>query len=112
MDFLADVVGVDYGVAPDRFAVVYHFYSIPLKMRARVKVFLDEGDTIESVTSIWGAADWAEREIYDMYGIVFDNHPDLRRIYMPDDWEGHPLRKDYPLKGYKDEYNPNGEEPK
>ncbi|MDP2689270.1 MAG: NADH-quinone oxidoreductase subunit C, partial [Deltaproteobacteria bacterium] len=61
-------------------------------------------------TSIWRGADWPEREAYDMYGIVFENHPDLKRIYLAHDWEGYPLRKDYPLKGYKDRYNPYGAE--
>lgn len=112
MDFCADVVGVDYLGRTPRFEVLYHLYSIPHAVRVRVKVRLEEDETIPSVTSIWRSADWAEREIYDMYGIEFEGHPDMRRIYMPDDWEGYPLRKDYPLRGYKDEYNPNGEEKK
>ncbi|MBI5287216.1 MAG: NADH-quinone oxidoreductase subunit C [Deltaproteobacteria bacterium] len=109
-NFLVDVCGVDYLPQPPRFEVVYHFYSIPKKHRLRIKVRTEDGETVPSVTSIWKAANWVEREAYDMFGIVFEGHPDLRRIYMPQDWEGFPLRKDYPLRGYKDQYNPFGEE--
>jgi len=80
------------------------------RMRLRLKVRVGEGEEVDSVTSVWRSAGWAEREAYDMFGIVFKGHPDLRRIYMPEDFEGFPLRKDYPLRGYKDEFNPNGEE--
>jgi len=86
--------------------------SIAKKHRVRLKVKLDDGETIPSVTAIWSAANWAEREAYDMFGIRFEGHPELRRIYMPEDWDGFPLRKDYPLRGYKDRYNPYGEEKK
>jgi NADH-quinone oxidoreductase subunit C len=110
MNCLVDVVGVDYPAEAQRFEVVYHLYSIPKKHRLRIKVRLAEGEPIASVTSVWSAADWPEREAYDMFGIVFEGHPDLKRIYMPPDWEGFPLRKDYPLRGYKDRYNPYGEE--
>jgi len=111
-NFLSDVVGSDYYPQNPRFEVVYHLYSIPQRHRLRLKVKIEEEEAVPSVTSIWKGADWAEREAYDMFGIEFEGHPDLRRIYMPQDWEGFPLRKDYPLKGYKDRYNPYGEEKK
>ena len=92
------------------FEVVYHLYSIPNKYRLRIKVRVREDEKVPSVTSVWRSADFAERETFDMFGIVFDGHPNLKRIYMPLDWEGFPLRKDYPLTGFKDEYNPFGVE--
>ncbi len=110
MNYLVDVLGVDYAPAIPRFEVVYHLYSIPKRHRLRLKVKADEGEPVPSVIDIWPAADWPERETYDMYGVIFDGHPNLKRIYMAPDWEGYPLRKDYPLRGYKDEYNPFGEE--
>ena len=110
MNFLVDVLGVDWYPSKPRFEVVYHLYSIPRKHRLRLKVKVEEDEKVPSVTSIWRSANWAEREVYDMFGVVFEGHPDLKRIYLPHDWEGFPLRKDYPLRGYKDEYNPYGEE--
>ena len=76
--------------------VVYNLYSISSNERVRLKVSVN-GEGVESVTSVWPAADWLEREVYDLFGVTFLNHPDLRRILLPPDWEGHPLRKDYPL---------------
>ena len=111
MDYLVDVIGMDHFAAEPRFEVVYHLYSIPNRYRLRLKVRLDEEEAIPTVSGIWPAADWPERETYDMYGIQFEGHPNLKRIYMTPDWEGFPLRKDYPLKGYRDEYNPFGQEP-
>ena len=105
---LSDVTAVDYleydpngkpgeGRTP-RFDVVYHLYSIPLNQRVRVKVAVDEdGGRIASVTNLWPSANWAERETFDLFGIVFEGHPNLTRILTPEDWQGHPLRKDYPL---------------
>lgn len=110
MDYLVDVIGVDHFTAAPRFEVVYHLYSIPNRHRLRLKVKITEEEPIPTVTGIWPAADWPEREAYDMYGIRFEGHPNLQRIYMATDWEGFPLRKDYPLKGYRDEYNPFGQE--
>jgi len=110
MNYIVDVVGADYYGRDPRFEVVYHLYSIRKKHRIRVKVRVNEGETVPSVTSIWPGANWPEREVYDMYGVSFDGHPNMKRIYMAEDWEGHPLRKDYPLRGYKDRYNPNGVE--
>ncbi|MBI5561752.1 MAG: NADH-quinone oxidoreductase subunit C [Deltaproteobacteria bacterium] len=110
MNYLVDVIGVDYYAETPRFEVVYHLYSLPKKHRIRLKVRVNEGDQVPSVTHIWSGANWPEREAFDMFGIVFEGHPDLRRIYMAEDWQGHPLRKDYPLRGYKDRYNPYGME--
>ncbi|MCZ6679442.1 MAG: NADH-quinone oxidoreductase subunit C [Candidatus Poribacteria bacterium] len=107
-DYLVDVTAVDYSLMEDvltkydyaRFMVVYHLYSHKNRARLRVKVPVHEKELhIPSMASLWRAANWLERETYDMFGITFDNHPDLRRILMPDDYEGHPLRKDYPLRG-------------
>ncbi|MDY6862097.1 MAG: NADH-quinone oxidoreductase subunit C [Thermodesulfobacteriota bacterium] len=99
-DYLSDVVGVDYLGNKPRFEVVYHLYSITNNTRLRVKVDVDEKDPkVDTVTTIWRSADWPERECYDLFGIKFNHHPDLRRILLPDEWNGHPLRKDYPLKG-------------
>ena len=85
---------------PKRFAVSYHLLRVSDEPeRLRLTAWLDDGESIASVVSVWPAADWYEREAYDMMGIVFDDHPNLVRILMPEDWEGHPLRKDYPLGG-------------
>ena len=108
MNYMVDVIGVDHYPETPRFGVVYHLYSISRKLRLRLKVRVGEGETVPTVTSVWPGADWPEREAYDMFGIVFEGHPDLRRIYLAPDWEGYPLRKDYPLRGYKDRYNPFG----
>jgi NADH-quinone oxidoreductase subunit C len=92
----SELVQFDYA----RFMVVYQLYSYQGQCRVRVKVPLHENDlSISSVTGLWRGANWLERETYDMFGIHFEGHPDLRRILMPDDFEGHPLRKDYPLRG-------------
>lgn len=77
--------------------IVYNLYSIPRNERVRLKVSLPEGAAVDSVTAVWPSANWMEREVYDLFGVHFNNHPDLRRILLPPDWEGHPLRKDYPL---------------
>jgi len=100
-DYLIDVCGVDYlGKKDKRFEVVYQLYSIKHRQALRLKAEVSgEDPTIDSVTSVWLGADWHEREAFDLYGIRFNGHPDLRRILLPEDWEGHPLRKDYPLKG-------------
>jgi NADH:ubiquinone oxidoreductase subunit C len=84
---------------PARFAVNYHLLQIPGGELVRVQVWVDDGQSVPSVIEIWPTADWHEREAYDMMGIPFDGHPNLRRILMEDDWEGHPLRKDYPIGG-------------
>lgn len=102
-DFLADLCGVDRGPeeAP-RFEVNYHLFSTTKHHRLRLKVLLSEDDThVPTVTDVWRTANWHERETFDLFGIIFDGHPDLRRILLPDDWQGHALRKDFPLRGYE-----------
>ncbi|MBW2554640.1 MAG: NADH-quinone oxidoreductase subunit C [Deltaproteobacteria bacterium] len=99
-NFLSDLCGVDYMGREPRFEVVYHLYSMEHKHRLRMKVSLSEEDlTIPSVVSIWRTANWHERECYDLLGIKFSDHPDLRRILTPDGFKDHPLRKDFPLRG-------------
>jgi len=101
-NYLSDMGGLDLGeFATPRFAVAYQLYSLEHNHRLRVKVFVDEDDAVlPTMWEIWKTSNWLEREIYDMFGISFDGHPDLRRILMPADYEGHPLRKDFPIKGY------------
>lgn len=95
-----DVTAVDWATRKNRFTVVYHIYSIQNNYRIVLKADVDESDcSIDTVSSVWRSANWQERETYDMYGIIFNNHPDLRRIYMPEEFEYHPLRKDFPLMG-------------
>jgi NADH-quinone oxidoreductase subunit C len=96
-NFLSDLCGVDYPKREERFDIVYNFYSLPHRWRVRLKIRVAEGESAPSLTPIWQTANWQEREVYDLFGVKFDNHPDLQRILMPDDWIGHPLRKDYPL---------------
>jgi len=96
-NFLSDVTAVDYPERGKRFEVVYNLYSILERWRIRLKVNVGEEESVPSVTSLWDSANWPEREVFDLFGIRFDNHPDLTRIVMPDDWVGHPLRKDFPL---------------
>jgi len=99
-NLLTDVTAVDYlDKKEDRFMLVYQLYSIPNKDRLRVKAPLAEADSIQSATQVWATANWLEREVFDLFGITFENHPDLRRILMTPEWEGHPLRKDYPVQG-------------
>jgi NADH-quinone oxidoreductase subunit C len=100
--FLADVTAVDWYPSEPRFEVVYHLLSMQHKERLRLKVKLGGDDAqVESVTGIWPSANFFEREVYDLFGVRFAGHPNLRRIMMPEDWEGHPLRKDYPVEGYR-----------
>ncbi len=95
-----DVTAIDWAKRKNRFTVVYHIFSLKHNFRLRLKADVDESDcSIDTVSSIWKTADWHERETYDMFGINFNNHPDLRRMYMPEDFEYHPLRKDFPLMG-------------
>ncbi len=98
-NFMIDLTAVDYmGKAP-RFEVVYHLYSLSQNHRIRIKAGVPESDcTIDSIVTLWIAADWFEREAFDLYGIVFRGHPNLKRILLYEGFEGHPLRKDYPLK--------------
>jgi len=99
-NFLTDLCGVDYLGKSPRFMVVYHLYSIGAKERLRLKVPVEESDpSVDTVSGVWSTANWHERECWDLMGITFNNHPDLRRILMAEDWVGHPLRKDYPVQG-------------
>jgi len=108
-DFLSDICGVDHYPQSPRFETVYHLYSIPNRFRLRIKCRFEEERPPPSVVPVWKTANWHERETYDMYGIRFVDHPDLRRIYMWEGYDGYPMRKDYPLRGYADQYNPFGE---
>jgi NADH-quinone oxidoreductase subunit C len=97
-EFLMDVTAVDYLGREPRFEVVYHLYSFSKNQRVRIKTGVPEADpVVDTASTIWRGADWFEREIYDMYGIRFAGHPDLRRILLYEEFEGHPLRKDYPI---------------
>jgi len=96
--YLVDATALDYPGDPKRFCLVYHLYSEKARRLIRVKSRVAEDEMPPSLASVWNTADWLEREIYDMFGIEFAGHPDLRRILLPDDWRGHPLRKDYDIK--------------
>lgn len=98
-NMLTDLCGVDYFPKTPRFEIVYHLYSFKNNQRLRLKTRVEEGESVASVESIWKAANWYEREVFDLFGIRFESHPDLRRILLWDGFEGHPLRKDYPLEG-------------
>lgn len=98
-DMLTDLFGVDCFHRKPRFDVVYLLNALSMKQRLTVKIGLDDNETLETASDIWKAAEWFEREIFDMFGIRFGNHPDLRRILLDDDFDGHPLRKDFPLEG-------------
>lgn len=102
-DMLADLCGADRGPEEDpRFEVNYHLFSTIHYSRLRLKVLLSDDDPhVPTVTRLWKTADWHERETYDLVGVIFDRHPDLRRILLPSDFDGHALRKDYPLRGYE-----------
>lgn len=105
-DFLSSITGVDYGVESNLFGVVYHLASIPYQTQLTLKISIENNRGINnlpsfpSITSVYRTADWHEREAYDLVGIYFEGHPDLRRILLPDDWEGFPLRKDYKTAEY------------
>jgi NADH-quinone oxidoreductase subunit C len=132
-NFLLDIGGTDHLPLTPRFEISYHFLKFEIKKdegtdlkvrgynkvrhttgvlvpaRYRVRVFPDDVDpVIPTLTGLWPNADWAEREVWDLFGVRFDGHPNLKRILMPDDWKGHPLRKDYPLRGLERRFNPGG----
>lgn len=98
-DMMIELTAVDYIAKKEGFEIVYELLSMSKRKRIRIKTFIDQKDTIQSVESLFRMAEWSEREMYDMYGVKVLNHPYLRRILMPNDWEGHPLRKTYPLHG-------------
>ena len=101
-NFFEDVTAVDWFPSSPRFQLSYHIVSHSYKERIRLRVMVDgEEPAVESITSVWPSANFYEREIFDLFGIRFEGHPDLRRIMMPDEWQGHPLRKDYPVEGYR-----------
>ena len=101
-DRLADLTAIDWHPREPRFEVVYHLHSMPRNLRLRLKCpVADASAGIDSVTSVWRNADWHEREVFDLFGVTFRDHPNLRRIMLPEDWDGHPLRKDYPVHGEK-----------
>ena len=102
-NFLSDLCGFDRGPEEEpRFEVNYHLFSTTKHHRLRLKVLLNEEDAhVPTVTTVWRTANWHERETFDLFGVIFDDHPDLRRILLPDDWQGHALRKDFPLRGYE-----------
>ena len=105
LEFVAfsDVTAADFHLRrTPRYDVVYHFVSPHRRKRVRLKTQVNVGQTVPTISTIWQGAGWPEREVFDLFGIVFDGHPDLRRLMMPDDWEGHPLRKDYPVQVRKD----------
>jgi NADH-quinone oxidoreductase subunit C len=101
-NFFEDVTAVDWFPSSPRFQLTYHIVSHSYKERIRLRVMLDgESPSVDSITAVWPAANFYEREVFDLFGISFEGHPNLRRIMMPDDWQGHPLRKDYPVEGYR-----------
>jgi len=101
-NFLEDVTAVDWYPSEPRFQITYSILSIPLKQRLRLVVRLDSEDAaLDSITPVWPAANFYEREVFDLFGVHFGGHPNLRRIMLPEDWNGHPLRKDYPVEGYR-----------
>ncbi len=101
-NFFEDCTAVDWYPSEPRFQVTYHIVSMKLKQRIRLAVLLDGDDpTVDSITGVWPSSNFYEREVWDLFGIRFNNHPRLTRIMMPTDWKGHPLRKDYPVEGYR-----------
>jgi NADH-quinone oxidoreductase subunit C len=101
-NFLEDVTCVDWYPNEPRFQVTYHILSHGLKERVRLKVMVQSMDAaVDSIVPVWPSADFYEREVFDLFGVRFAGHPNMRRIMMPDEWEGHPLRKDYPVEGYR-----------
>ncbi len=101
---LSALTGVDWWPREPRFEVIYFLHSLPHNARVRLSVRLGEDEELESVYRIWRGADWYEREVFDLFGIRFRHHPNLERIMLPPDYEGHPLRKDYPIHGHKYSY--------
>jgi len=103
-DYCVDITSIHYPKREKQFDLLWILYSFSRNERIRVKTQIADGETISSVVSIWPTANWLEREVYDMFGIKFDGHPDMKRILMPDDWKGHPLRKDYGIRQQDQEW--------
>jgi NADH-quinone oxidoreductase subunit C len=101
---LTDITGLDFPERPKRFRIVYHLVSLTHRVRLRLATSVPDGEAVPSLVPIWLGADWFEREIFDLFGVTFAGHPDLRRILMPDDWLGYPLRRDYPLPGFPEQH--------
>jgi NADH-quinone oxidoreductase subunit C len=102
-NLLSDATCLDRFPMEPRYELQYHLVSIPLRQKVRIRVRLYGNDpVVDSMVAVWPGANWLEREIFDLFGIQFTGHPDLRRILLPDDWEGYPLRKDFPVEGYRD----------
>jgi len=99
-EMMLDLTAADYPPRPQRFDIIAHLYSLSKGHLLRIKTGVAEGDSVDTLTVVWKTSNWYEREVYDMFGVQFAGHPDLRRILMPEDWVGYPLRKDYPLAGY------------
>jgi len=110
-NFLSDITATDEEIDP-RFEVVYNLFSHQTRSRIRIKVRVSEGEEVPTLVTVWDGANWAEREVFDMFGVKFKGHPDLRRILMDGRWVGHPLRKDYPLRGYQVFTDPQPVDPK
>lgn len=104
LKYLSNLCGVDYPDREERFEIVYHPYSITKNHRIALKIRVRADEEAPSVAGVWRTANWQEREVFDMYGVRFQGHPDLTRILMPDGWRGHPQRKDYPLEGFADSH--------
>ncbi len=102
LKYLSNLCGVDFPDREERFEIVYHLYSISKNHFIHLKVRVRENEEVPTCSAVWRTANWQEREVFDMYGVRFQGHPDMTRILMPDDWRGHPQRKDYPLEGYAD----------
>jgi NADH-quinone oxidoreductase subunit C len=100
LDYLSNLCGADYPDREKRFEVIYHLFSTSKRIRINLKIQLADQEPAPSVVSVWRTANWHEREAFDLFGIPFEGHPDLRRILLTDEWQGHPLRKEYPTRGY------------
>lgn len=109
-DFMSDISAVDVWPDEPRFQVNYHLYSMRHNRRLRLKVSVRDGQSIPSVTGVWPSANWFERETYDLFGVIFDHHPDLRRILLPDEYLGHPMRRDAPVVTEEVEFSYNYDE--
>ena len=103
-NMLTDLTAVDYPKKPKRFEIIYQLYSFPRNERLRLKAAIAENESISTVVPVWITANWLEREVYDMFGVTFAGHPDLRRILLPEEWQGFPLRKDYPILQQDDQW--------